>query len=579
MKLVKRVVIVAVLFSTLSLLFAPAVRSAPERAVLRNTTLLEDLTSLNPLVGNSITDWWVYMILYDRLAAYLPPDLHTEPWLAESWEVDASGTTWTLHLVKNAVWHDGTPFTSDDVKFTYEYVKQREVSIWLDEVQDVTEVQAPDPYTVIIKTTGPLSNFPSYVLARMPIVPKHVWETIDKPKEYANQNPIGSGPFKLLEYKPGEYIRFEAFDAYWKGRPQIDELLAKIAVPSDVAVAEVKKGDLDLIGVDTPYVREVESDPNLKVSVSKGIYYDHLLLNCKKYPLSIVEFRRAMAYAIDRQELVNRVLLGHGEVVDAPGGVPGLAFWYNKEVTKYPYDVEKAKSILDELGFKDRNGDGFRETPEGSELKIELLNLAGYPPYVRMGDIISQELAQVGIRAINRPVEWAAQSKAANERTFDVLVWGWTISPEPAQYLGTFVAKEPYWSAGEMENQTFNDVFAQQKAELDQNKRQQLIFKLQEILAQQLPVIPIWVMDVIEAYRADRFTGFIAMPMGIGGIYNKATWLSVRPVVTPQTTTTAQPPPTPSPVEVVPTWVYVVVPALIIVAVASLAALIVKRKR
>jgi peptide/nickel transport system substrate-binding protein len=259
--------------------------------------------------------------------------------------------------------------------------------------------------------------------------------------------------------------------------------------------------------------------------------------------------------------------LGYGDIVDAPGGVPAFDFWYNKNVTKYPYNPNKTKEILDNLGFVDVDGDGWREAPNGTKIEIELCNLAGYPPYIRMGDIIVEQLAAVGIKAKNAPVEWEAQSKKAHERDFDILVWGWTISPEPSQYLGQFRDENPYWSCGEMRNETFNEIFDAQKTELDINKRREMIFKLQEILAQELPVIPIWAMNVIEAYRLDTFTGYIPAPMGIGGIYNKLTWLSIRPVTITQ-----------KPIEVIPTWVYASFVVLIIIIIALVALLLRKRR-
>ena len=550
---------------------------APQN-ILKTTTLLEDLTTLNPLVGNSITDWWVYMILYDRLATFAPPDLHLESWLAQSWEHSPDGLVWTIHLVENAKWHDGTPLTSADVQFTVQYVKQHEVTIWMDEVQDIVDVQAPDPHTVVIRTTMPLSNLPTYVFARIPIVPKHIWEKIDKPKEYGNDKPVGSGPYTLLEYKPGQYIRFGAFDGYWKGKPHVDEILAKMEIPMDVILMELKKGDLDMASIDTPYVPDVETDLNLKVAVSKGIYYDHLLLNTKRYPFSIREFRQALAYAIDKKDLIDRVLLGYGDAVDAPGGVPALDFWYNKDVTKYPYNPDKAKQILDGLGFVDKNKDGVRETPNGTRLEFDILNLAGYAPYVRMGDVIAEQLQKVGIRFVNKPVEWAAQSKACNERDYDVIVWGWTISPEPGQYLGQFTLTDTYWSFGEWHNATFNALFDQQKTELDINKRKQLIFKLQEILAEELPVLPIWTMSIIETYRLDTFTGYVPAAGGIGGIYNKVTWLNIRPVTEALATETATATTVSQVVEVIPTWVYAVI-AILVVLLVSVAVLARTRRR
>ena len=575
----KKISTLLLVFCIVLPLYIPVqVQSQQQKIVLNTAVTVEDISSLNPLLGSSVPDWWIFLFLYDRLAIFAPPDFHVQPWLATSWELDSSGTVWTLHLTHNATFHDGQPLTSEDVKFSIDYIKQYQFGFWLPVVADITDVKTPDQYTVVITTAKAVSYFTSFVMPRMPILPKHIWEKIDKPEEFANDHPVGSGPYTFVEYKPAEYIRFAAYDGYWKGRPHVDEVIEHLALPADTAIIQAKKGELDLIGLDTPYVKAAEEDPNLKVVVSQNIYFDQILFNSQRAPLNSKEFRHALAYAIDKQDLINRVLLGYGDVVDTPGSVPAYAFWYNKDVTKYPYDPDKAKQMLDNLGFIDRNKDGFREYPNGTTIQLILTSESDYPVYVRLADLVVAQLAAIGLKAVNTPVEWTALSKALNSRDYDMATWGYTVSPDPQQYLSrvaTIGGVAPYWSAGEMQNDTFNQLFDEQKFAVDINKRQAIIFQMEAIMAEELPFVPIWSGNIIEAYRADRFTGFIPLA-GISGIYNKLNWLSVKPVVAPppSTSTTA----TTQVVEVIPTWIYAVVALLVIVAVASLA-VAAKRKR
>lgn len=551
-------------------------------------TVAEEISSLNPMVGNSLVDWFIFNLIYDKLAIY-DTELKPHPWLAESWEVTANGTIWTIHLVRNATWHDGHPFTAKDVKFTIEYIKEHRIALWIDEVEAIESVETSDDYTVVIRTSTPIAYLDTYVLPRLPILPEHIWKDIAEPETYPNENPIGNGPFRLVEYKPGEYIRFIAYDNYWRGKPYIDEIIAKIGITTDTAFLELKKGDLDIMVLVPEYVKEAEMDPNIKVVITEDIYFDYVVLNTQRYPLSIKEFRQALSYAIDKQEIINRILLGYGEPLYSiiP---PAYKFWHNPNVPKYEYDPDKAKAILDELGFVDIDDDGIRETPDGSDIEIEILTLSTWPPYIRLADMLAKYWSNIGLKVSITAVEWGEESRRLHDRDYDVAIWGYTVAPEPTQFLILFTNNPPpYWSMGEWVNETYNELLEQQKKLMNIEERREIIYKLQEIVAEELPIIPIWSAYVIEAYRVDKYTGWIPMPMGILGIYNKLTWLSVKPaiqtitsiVTTVIVTTTVIPgnaTTIPIEVPVTPSWIYAII-MILVIALAALVILLVMRKR
>ena len=278
----------------------------------------------------------------------------------------------------------------------------------------------------------------------------------------------------------------------------------------------------------------------------------YVVFNTKREPLNIKKFRHALAYAIDKQEIINRILLGYGEPLHSVIP-PAHKFWHNPNVTKYEYNPEKAKQILDSLGFRDIDGDGYREYPNGTELELEILTLSTWPPYVRLADMLSKYWSAVGLKTKILAVEWGEESKRLHERRYDIAVWGYTVAPEPSQFLVLFTNITPYWSMGEWVNETYNELFEKQKSIMNPEERRKIIFKLQEILAEEIPILPIWVTYVAEAYRVDRYTGWIPMPMGILGIYNKLTWLNVRPV----TLTTVSPVPVTVPVTITKTIKFV----------------------
>ncbi len=527
-QIVNILIILLVALSTIPI--APVARAAQPECV--RIVVAEEISSLNPLVGNSLVDWFIFNLIYDKLAIY-DVNLTPRPWLAESWEIKPDKKTWIIHLAKNATWHDGKPFTADDVVFTFNYIKQHdEIWLWQDEIQYIESVRKIDDYTVEIKTSIPVSNLPWYVFPRLPILPKHIWEKIEDPTKYPNKNPVGNGPFILEEYKPGEYIKFRVNLNYWREKPKIACIIAKIGLTPDTAFLELKKGQIDIMVLPPEYVKQAEQDPKIKVVISPDIYFDYIVLNTKKYPFNITEFRHAIAYAIDKQDLVNRVLLGYGEPLYSVIP-PAYKIWHNPNVPKYEYNPEKAKEILDKLGFKDKNGDGIRETPDGKPLQVEILTLSTWPPYVRMADLLKKYLREVGIDAKIVAVDWGEESQRLHDRNYEIAIWGYTVAPDPSQFLSLFLSNaNPWWSMGEWSNKTFDELYEKQLSEFDMAKRKEIIWKMQEILAEELPIIPIWVAYVTEAYRIDTFTGWVPMPMGILGIYNKLTWLSVHPVVT-----------------------------------------------
>ena len=538
-KLLVSILILLFLVAPLSPLLGPvaSIAKASSQPKCVRLAVAEEISSLNPLVGNSLVDWFIFNLIYDKLAIY-STNLTPMPWLAKSWEIKPDHKTWILHLVRNATWQDGVPFTADDVVFTINYIKQhKEIWLWQDEVQYIESVKKLDDYTVEIKTSIPVANLPWYVFPRLPILPKHIWEKITNPTKYPNTKPVGNGPFILEEYKPGEYIKFVANPHYWRGKPKVDCIIAKIGLTPDTAFLELKKGELDIMVLSPEYVKEAEKDPKIKVVISPDIYFDYVVLNTKKYPFNITEFRHAIAYAINKQDLVNRVLLGYGEPLYSVIP-PAYKVWHNPNVPKYKYNPKKAKEILDKLGFVDRNGDGIRDLPNGKPLKIELLTLSTWPPYVRMADLLKKYLRDVGIDVKIVAVDWGEESQRLHNRNYEMAIWGFTVAPDPSQFLSMFLSTaKPWWSMGEWSNKTFDKLYKEQLSEFNLTKRRMIIWKMQEILAEQLPIIPIWVDYVIEAYRIDTFTGWIPMPMGILGIYNKLTWLSVHPVVSTTTKT------------------------------------------
>jgi len=541
------VVLLLISFPTI----VPSAISAHGEIRYGGTVKVSQLTpgSLNPMNILTVTEWWHALLVYDRLAIF-DANMTVKPWLAYNWTVSPDGLNWTIHLVDNATWHDGMPFTAEDVKFTYDYIREKyatmyECALWIHELEDIESVETPDNYTVVIHLVKPAAYFETVTLPHVPILPKHIWEGIWDPGAFVNrppQGPIGNGPFKLVEFKPVEYARFVANENYWRGRPYIDGILVKYDLKyyltAEGEFMELEKGGLDIVGDILPdFIESAEDSAEpLETLVSPGISFLYICANQRRYPFNLKWFRQAMSHAIDRQRIVDLVFMGNGSFSysEIP---PVYKFWHNPNVTEYEYNLAKARELLDAHGFIDRDGDGIRETPDGKKLSFELLNLL-FSVYIRVGDIISEDMKKIGIELKNDPMETVIAETRLNYRNYDVVLWSFTCAPDPTMIFEYHARPGPPPPYSEWTNATsleeFKALFNEMRAEMNRTRRREIVFEMQEILANELPRIPICYPDVISMYRTDTFTGWGGpYPTGLVGPYNLLAWLSVHRVPRP----------------------------------------------
>jgi len=317
--------------------------------------------------------WYVVTLLaYDTLLKY-DPELNIIPWLAKEYSISPDGKTYTFKLHENAVWHDGEPLTAEDVKFTLEYMKEQKVPYIYEDVKHITSVETPDPYTVIVHLDTSFWLLEHDFAMDIPILPKHLWE--DKPWDWDNIVPggnliggdlIGSGPFMLKKHVEGEYLEFWRNDNWWyPQKPILDKYIFKVLRTQEARLMAMKKGEVDTERYETPpsLIPEVVADPNLKLVPSTGIWMVNVEFNIREGPLSDVWVRRAIAHAINKQEIVDRVMLGWGKVANSVLPKCWYPQYYNPDIPIYEYNVTKANQILEEHGYIDVDGDGVRELP------------------------------------------------------------------------------------------------------------------------------------------------------------------------------------------------------------------------
>ncbi len=334
--------------------------SGEEGGVLR-LAMIGDIKTQNPLLRTLALEAYIDRMIYDTLVEFAP-NLSVVPYLAERWEVSKDGKVWTFYLVKNATWHDGKPVTADDVVFTISLVLKYKPATWYSYFELIDHAEAVDKYTVKIYMKKPyawlLTTFASF-----PILPKHIWEKT--PWNASNCSMIGSGPFKWVRWKRGEFIELVRNPNYWrKGHPHLDKILLKVYADSSAAVLALRAGEVDVMYRYIPRtaIATLKQDPNIEVGQAPGLNFRYFIPNLRRKPFDDINVRKALAYAVDKETIVKKLYLGYAIPIDS--FVPqSWGVWHNPNLPQYPFNLTKAAEILDKAGYIDVDNDGIREMP------------------------------------------------------------------------------------------------------------------------------------------------------------------------------------------------------------------------
>jgi peptide/nickel transport system substrate-binding protein len=479
--------------------------------------------TLNPLVYETVQAGLIFREgLYETLVG-VSTELEPEPLLAQSWEMEEEGRKWTFHLVEDAVWHDGEPFTAADVKFTIEYIKEYELPGLLSYVEAIKSVEAPDDYTVVIHYETPLATT-LYDLQSVWIVPKHIWEGISGeekgPLTFPNPNPIGTGPFKLVRWEKQQEFVLEANEDYWQGRPNLDRVVFEYFSNMGTMLLSLKEGTIDVIPWEIPptAVDELKENPDIEVVMQPNLYYRWINFNVSgggNPALAVKEVRQALNHAIDRQFLVDLIHQGYA--------YPGVQIiqkasplWFNDQLEPYEFDLDLARSLLSEAGFEDSDGDGIRENEEGTELALTLLIINRWPEEVNAAEQIKSWWKEIGVDLTLQPSDAGTILGQSVPLTHDMYLWGFSGNPDPTFSLNIMLERQiGMWNGSGYANPEYDELFDTQKETMDQEERQRIIYQMQEIVQEDAPHAILYYMNAIGAYRSDKFTGFVAMPTGI----------------------------------------------------------------
>ncbi|SDY97363.1 ABC transporter substrate-binding protein [Tindallia californiensis] len=316
-----------------------------------------NIDDMNPLSSRSVYGWRNLRLIYDKLVR-ISPDIEPVPWAAESWDIVEDNII-DVVLREGMTFHDGEPVTVEDVKFSYELFINENVEYFASFTEPIESIEITDENTVRFILEEPYAPFITNTLAQIPILPKHIWENIDNPVQYGNEDAIGSGPFKLDRFQTGEELVLSKFDDYFEP-VHIDGYIFQIFASPEGVLTALELGNVDMVSYDLvpAHTEQIANNADgqydhLELTEADDIGFFYLGMNLDRAPFSNKDFRIAMAHLVDYDLALDVHLNGYG----ARGGagltiVEANEFWHNPEVPIYDtYDPEMAKEILIEAGF------------------------------------------------------------------------------------------------------------------------------------------------------------------------------------------------------------------------------------
>ncbi len=474
--------------------------------------------TLNPITATDAYESRINRNIYETLVDRDNETLELIPLLAESWEISDDKLSFVFYLKKNVKWHDGTPFTSKDVVYSYERIIDPKVDAphLKSYYNDVKSVEALDDYTVKFVYSKP------YFLALefcggMPIIPKHIFENGDFNKHTAGRSPVGTGPYKFIEWKTGSEIVLEKNNDYWGTKPNIEKVVFKVINDETVKFQVMKNGDIDVAGLTPVQWDKQSASEAFKKNYNKHAYftpnYSFIGWNQKKSFFSDKMVRRAMTHFLDRELVLEKILLDLGTVVTSPFFLKSPE--YPKYIKSFEYSPEKAVALLDEAGWIDSDGDSIRDK-DGEKFEFEFLIPNGSETGEKIATILKEEIKKHGIVMNIRKTEWAVFTDRLQQRKFDAVTLAWSMGVE----------SDPYqiWSSTQAENKGSNFIgFKNKRAdelinaarvEFDRDKRIKLYNEFAEIVHEEQPYTFLFCRQSTVAINK-RFRDVNIYPLGI----------------------------------------------------------------
>jgi peptide/nickel transport system substrate-binding protein len=464
--------------------------------------------------------------------------------IAKEMELSEDGLIWTLTLQEGVTFSDGEPLNAYTLEKLYDWYNATELKEWYPITLYALSWEALDELTFQITTEVPVGSLPGWGGMWSFLLPPHIWGDKDDETLYTFDNPvIGSGPYTLTDHKPGEYLIYDARSDYWGGKPAADRLVFQIFGNWDAQIQSLIAGEIDVTdrAVPAQYYDVLDADPNISL-IEKDVGYKYYLsfnlaeAGIKHPAIEDVAVRRAIDNAIDKQQLIDIVLLGHGHVcpnswVCTPYGNIVL----DPTLDVNPYDPQESIRLLEEAGYLDTDGDGIRETLEGEPLEFRFLFNVVRPNDVAVSGMLVDWLDEIGIALLPEGMEEGTLLTTTRDlRDFDIAMIYYIDEIDPAGGADFFFS---CWSAeagAAVTNdsgycsQEMDDLIYESITTIDPAERIEVAHKIGRVVARDVPIINLMAENFIQAYRNDRFEYDKVGCTSMGGLWDAPSLMFVR---------------------------------------------------
>jgi ABC-type transport system substrate-binding protein len=529
-----------------------------------NIGLAEEPRTINVWLASDANSRKVLSLIYQPLYMTDPDSLDLVPWLAEELPVyDPEQLSYTVAL-RDARWSDGSRFTSQDVAFTGRLIQSFKVPRYASKWRAIKRIETPDARTVVFYLKKPMAGFLSGTMAT-PIVQEKEWagtvqraQKTEKPLatliNHRMHHPVGTGPFILKEWRQGAYLHLKRNPHFFGTHltvnghtlgPFVEDLVYTVFGTSDVAILALKKGSIDMFWwpIQPGYMADLEQQEQIRLFTNEKSALYFMGFNLRQPPFDDPALRKAVAYLIDKDFIVSRILQGQGtkmfSVVPAEN-----RFWYAADLPRYgdgmsrESRIKTAYRLLVDAGYSwqvppvDASGAPQAASairgPDGKPMaRFTILTPpADYDPHRATSGLMIQEwLRDLGMPAYARPMAFSSLlQQVKGNHDFDAFVLGYgRLRLDPGYVRNLFHSandKSRGWNMSGYRNPVFDDIADRSTSEMDPARRQALVVEMQRHLADDLPYIPLYKPSVVEAVRKDRFEGWVEMLEGIGNIWS-----------------------------------------------------------
>ena len=454
-------------------------------------SLIGEVSVLNPILSTDTSSSAVEGVIFSGMTR-VNEKLEVIPDLATDWKVSKDGKTWIFHLRKDVKWHDGAPFTAEDVVFTFNSILNPKInsvrrSDYIIDDQPI-KFTALNKYTVQAIVPKPFAPF--LTRSGMSVLPKHLLADKDMNTAAFNRKPVGTGPFKFKEWVTGDHVTVARNDNYYFGRPKLAEIIYKVIPDENACLVALEAGEVDETGIPPKDYQRMKLLAGINVFEFDALTYSYLGFNLANPKFADKRVRQALAYATDKEQLVKLIFKGLASPAYAPSAP--ISWAYSDAVSKYAYNPPLAKQLLKEAGAEN--------------LEFTILVNQGNKEREKAAVVLQQQYKKVGVKVNVRVMEWSALLKIINAPTdpkdFEAVIIGWSLGLDPDSYSIWHSSQYPKgFNFVKYVNPVADRLLEEGRTTIERAKRKEIYAKLWQVIADDQPYIFLWYPKAIAGVR------------------------------------------------------------------------------